>query len=266
MSPPEPLSSKRILLACSALKFDALAAGLEAMGGIVIPFQALAVRPFENPEVLDRAIHSLHTYDWIIFTSAHAVLVFADRARGLKVPEERMRALTVCAVGPATAEAARDCGIPVSLVPGEFVAEGILRALAGRLGGIAALSGKRVLIPRALKAREILPRELASAGAIVEIAPCYETVEVEVGEEAKEAIRRQPPDLAVFTSSSNVAAFSASMGDSDARRLFSVMTVATLGPITAAALEPFGKAPEILPPENTIPALLEAIRTHYSRT
>lgn len=235
------------------------------MGARVRPFQAISIRPAEDLSALDCALASLEKYDWIIFTSAHAVVFFERRLRERQIPAERLACLEICAVGPATAKKASECGIRVSLVPREFVAEGVLRALAERVGGAARLAGMRILIPRAKEAREILPDGLTAAGATVDVAVCYETVRAEADPALVADVRNNPPDLIVFTSSSNVAHFASIVGDAEARRLFAQATIGVLGPVTAKTVEDYGKRPEILPRENTIPSLLESIRTHYLR-
>ena len=48
------------------------------------------------------------------------------------------------------------------------------------------MAGKRVLIPRAKEAREVLPEKLAEMGALVQILPVYETKR---DDSAAEAIR-----------------------------------------------------------------------------
>ncbi len=261
----KPLLDKTVLLLCSSLKFEAIGSALLMMGARVLPLQVITVRPIDKPAELDSALSSIDLYHWIVFTSSHAVLFFVRRMRELQMSLDRLGGLEVCAVGPATARTAEECGIRVSLVPDEFVAEGVLKSLASRLGDLRNLKGQRILLPRAREAREILPSELTSAGAAVDVAVCYETVQAEVDEVQVRAIRMHPPDLMVFTSSSNVTNFVAIVGESDAARLIRGATIAVLGPITARTLEANGKTPEILPAENTIPGLLEAIRIHFGK-
>ncbi len=259
------LLRKTVLLVCSPLKAAPLAAGLQSMGAEVRPFQAISVRPAKDLAALDAALFSLDDYSWIIFTSAYAVVFFDRRMRELGVSADKFAHLRVCAVGPATAKKARESGIPVSLVPEEFVAEGVLQALEKKLGSLQELAGKRILMPRAKEAREILPAELAAAGATVDVAVCYETVQAEIDPDLVADVRNNPPDLIVFTSSSNVAHFAAILGAESARRLLTEATIAVLGPVTAKTVGSFGKQPEILPRENTIPSLIESIRTHFQR-
>ena len=69
-----------------------------------------------------------------------------------------------------TAERLKQYGILADVVPREYRAEGGIEALKGELA-----PGERVLIPRAQEAREILPESLRAYGAIVDVAPVYET-------------------------------------------------------------------------------------------
>jgi uroporphyrinogen III methyltransferase/synthase len=259
----QPLRNKSALLVCSPLKSPDLTEGLESMGAAVLPFQAIDIRPLKSSDVLDSALSSIERYDLIIFTSSYAVRHFVRRMGELHVPAEKASRPRVCAIGPATARAARECGIAVSIIPQEFVAEGVLRELDLSLGGLQKLRGQRILLPRAKEAREILPSELSAAGAVVDVAPCYETVQAAPDGSIVQRIRAQPPDLLVFTSSSNVSNFAAITGADDARRILQSATVAALGPITAKTVESYGKRPEILPDQNTIPSLLAAIRLYY---
>jgi len=261
--PGRPLRGKSALLICSPLKAEPLAGGLESLGAGVQTFQAISIRPLENTAPLDAALASLDDYRWIIFTSSYAVTFFARRMAELGVPPERLAHLQVCAVGPATAERAAQSGIRVSLVPQEFVAEGVLKALAQRLGGVENLKGQRILFPRAKEARELLLSELTAAGAIVDLAVCYETVQAEPDPNLVVQIVRHPPDLLVFTSSSNVAHFVSIVGIGESRHLLEKTTIAVLGPVTAKTVESFGKLPEIVPHQNTITSLLESIRVYY---
>ena len=91
----------------------------------------------------------------------------------------------------------------------------------------------------------------------------YEAVPVEIDSSVLVGIRQQPPDLLVFTSSSNVRNFVSAFGPDQGKRILCDSTVAVLGPITAQTARSFGKNAEIVPKENTGASLLEAIREYY---
>jgi hypothetical protein len=79
--------------------------------------------------------------------------------------------LTICCIGPRTAEALAAYGLRADVIPEQFQAEGILEVLAAR-----QMRGARVLIPRALVARELLPDQLRAQGADVDVVPVYRTI------------------------------------------------------------------------------------------
>jgi uroporphyrinogen III methyltransferase/synthase len=258
-----PLTHRTALVACSETKSEALAAGLKALGAKVIIFPVISIRGIADKRALDAALDDLSAYSWIIFTSTYGVHYFLTRMEERNIPRNRCRHPQVCAVGPATAAALETAGVSVSLVPREYVAEGILSALEERCGGLRGLAGLRILLPRAKEARNLLPRSLEAAGARVDVAPCYENTLPEIDAEQVQSVLACTPDLLVFTSSSTLNNFVALLGSESGRKMLSDATVAALGPITARTLASLGKQAEIVPRENTIPSLLDAIRLYY---
>ncbi len=127
------------------------------------------------------------------------------------------------------------------------------------------MAGCRVLLPRAQAARDILPETLRRAGARVDVVSCYETVRAEFDDAAIQRLRSADPDLAVFTSSSAIRGLIDLLGQDDGIRVLMVSAVAVLGSVTAATAESFGKSPEIIPEQNTVASLIEAIRCFYSK-
>ena len=255
-----PLANKRVLVACSDRKSDALVAGLTARGAEVLPVEVIKIREIADRSAINSALLRLELYDWVIFTSSYGVLFFSKYLNEHGTVHSLPR---VCAVGPATAATARERGFDVALVPEDFVAEGILRALVLRQGGVNGLAGMRVLLPRAKEARDVLPQELTAAGALVDVAPCYETVPGEIDDDTSHLIRERRIDLLVFTSSSTVKNFFMLLGEEQGRDILNRAAVAALGPVTARTVESFGKKCDIVPAENTIPSLIDAIHNYY---
>ena len=260
-----PLRRKKVLVVSSASKLGGLAEALQRMGAHAIPFPTIEMRPIQDQAPLDSALAALKDYSWVIFTSTHGVLFFLKRMEELGYSPARWHGIQVCAVGPATAAALRNAGILVALVPEQYLAEGIVRALADYHGGIHNLAGKRVLLPRAKEARNLLPRELEAAGARVDIAHCYENVLPAVEARSLQSVLDAPPDLLVFTSPSAVTNFVKLFGEDKGRKLLQGATVAALGPITARTAASHGKEVEILPRENTSASLLAAIAEFYEK-
>jgi uroporphyrinogen III methyltransferase/synthase len=257
---PTSLTGKMALLACSEMKSESLTSGLAALGAEVLVFPVISIREIADKSALDTALDNLDEYAWIIFTSAYGVRFFLSRMEERGIAVERCNGRQVCAVGPATAAVLESRGVRVSLVPGDFVAEGIVAALQE---GQAELCGLRILLPRARQARDLLPDALERIGARVDMVACYENILPEIDRDQVQAVLRSPPDLLVFTSSSTVRNFITILGSEGAREVLRHSAVAALGPITARTLADYGKEAEIRPDENTIPSLLDAIDRYF---
>ena len=165
-----PLFGRRIVVTRDRSQAGDLADRLHALGAAVIELPAIAIGPPADREPLDRAIQNLESYDWLIFTSANGVRFFMER---LDASRRDLRALRarLCAIGPATRRALEALHLKVDLMPAEYVAESLVAAFAE-----IDLAGRRVLLPRAAVARDVVPRELAKRGAQVDVVEAYRTV------------------------------------------------------------------------------------------
>jgi uroporphyrinogen III methyltransferase / synthase len=257
MNAARPLQNRKTVVACSEDKSEALARGLADMGAEVTILPVLAIRPIEDSAAIRNAVLTIHSYDWILFTSGYGVRCFSQHLTDGVHHTETLP--PVCAIGPATAEIARYFGFRVALIPEDYLAEGVLRAFRLHLGSERKLAGLRILLPRAKEGRDVLPRELTSAGAIVDLVPCYETVPGEISGEMQRSLLEHPPDLMVFTSASAIRNYVLLVGP----QMPAAGTVAALGPVTAeAAVSLLGKC-DIIPQAATIESLLQAVQRHY---
>jgi len=257
------LSGKTVFLAASSKLLPELTAGLCALGANVLSIAVLEAEEIEDNADLDQAITNIRQYGWIIFTSAWGVSFFAKRFQGnstLDLPK-------ICAIGPATAVAAERHGFPVTLTAEEFTAEGVMQSLKEYYQGEKNLQGIKVLIPRALDAREFLPTALARAGCSVDAIPCYRTVMPEPDAGLSDRLRNETPDLIVFTSAKAMRNFLktaiAAASEKTTRRRLLETVIAVIGAVTARALESEGKSAEIIPCESTVPALIDAIADFF---
>ena len=150
------------------------------------------------------------------------------------------------------------------MVPKQYVAEGVFQALVDYYGGIQYLAGLDIMLPRAQDAREFLPNALLEAGANVDVVPCYRTVRAKIDPDTMQKLREKEPDLCVFTSSSTIKNLMDILGADVGRKMLAESTVAVIGPVTAKTASSYGKPADIIPRENTISSLLEAIRDYYS--
>ena len=251
-----PLFGRRIVVTRARAQAGELSSELEGLGAEVREFPTIEVGPPEDFGPLDEAILGLDSFDWLVFTSVNGVEAFLERLRhhGLDL-RAVPRGAKVAAIGPATAEALEEVGLRVDVVPREFRAEALIEAIRDD-----SLAGKRVLIPRAKVAREILPEKLREAGAEVVVPPAYETVP---STEGKEQLARDLEsgriDCVTFTASSTVDNFVSAFGPGESARLLSGTRIVCIGPITADTARGHGLRVDAEATEYTIPGLIEAV-------
>jgi uroporphyrinogen III methyltransferase/synthase len=165
-------------------------------------------------------------------------------------------------VGRATAKELLKHGIHADLVPEKFTGEGLADSLIA--GGV---KGKRILLPRALKAMETLPEMLDDAGATVTVAPVYQNVPPQGRkDELREELAEGDIDLVTFTSSSTVTNFLTMVDATDEKELHHLLDgvkIAAIGPITAETARKNGLTVDIQPDSYTIADMVDAIVDHY---
>ena len=227
-----PLFGKRIVVTRAKGQAEALSARLRAFGADVVELPTIEIRPAADYTPLDHAIASLSCYDWLIFTSANGVRFFLDRLDQSAADLRSLRA-RICAIGPATRTAIEALHLKVDLMGKEYVAEGLVEAFA-----VHDLSGKRVLLPRAAVARDLVPTELRRRGAAVDVIEAYRTV---IPEEAANSAREifegvRRPDCITFTSSSTVQNFVTAAGTG----VLAGVKAASIGPVTSKTARGLG--------------------------
>jgi uroporphyrinogen III methyltransferase / synthase len=246
-----PLEGQRIVVTRAREQAGGLSARLRRAGATVIEFPTIEIRPAADYGPLDDAIRQVESYHWLIFTSANGVRFFLERlaACGRNVDDVRPR---ICAIGPVTRRTAEDAGFRVDLMPGEYVAESLVKAF-----GAEDLNGKRILLPRAAVARDVVPAELARRGARVDVVEAYRTAIPENASALARAIfgGDRKPDWITFTSSSTVNNFVAVAG---AEALAGVR-VATIGPVTSETARKHGIQVTLEAADYTVEGLVEAL-------
>lgn len=249
-----PLFGKKILVTRAREQASKLTAALEELGAQCIESPSIRiVEPQDNYAAIDAAIASLAQYDWLIFTSTNGVEHFFARLEQKGMDTRSLGKAKIAAIGVATANQLKEHGILADRIPAEFRAEGILEVLKDDIK-----AGMKVLIPRAQEAREVLPEKLRELGAVVEVAPVYQTIAGEADASAVKALLEAGKlDLVTFTSSSTVSNLLKIIGG-DAKLLANVKK-ACIGPITAKTCQDLAIEPDVVAEEYTIHGLVEAI-------
>ncbi len=249
----KPLLGKTVVVTRAREQAGESAALLRGLGAEVIQFPTIEITPLKDYAPVDAAVRALASYDWVIFTSVNGVRHFWNRLAARGLDSRALGACGVAAIGPATADALRAKGIEPDFIPEKFVAEGIVDGLIARCG--KSLAGMRLLLPRAAKARDVLPQALGKAGAVIDVLPVYETTPSAARrEEVLERLRAGEIDCITFGSSSTVENLLALIPAAELRQ-YPDLRFACIGPITAKTLEDAGLTCHIQPAEFTIPAL-----------
>ncbi|MCA9644337.1 MAG: uroporphyrinogen-III synthase, partial [Myxococcales bacterium] len=154
-------------------------------------------------------------------------------------------------------------GIRADLVAKEYVGEAFARDLLDR--GVGERS--RVLLLRALEAREALPDVLAAAGAKVDVVPAYQTLKLSETEQVElraalgvDGSGARGVDVALFTSSSTAHSFADALGDAV---LPAGVVLASIGPVTSATLRERGLRVDVEAERYTVDGLLDALEAFF---
>jgi uroporphyrinogen-III synthase len=203
----------------------ALSAELARIGLPVLRWPVVGIEP-ADPAEWERHRRAIGTFDWIVFTSAHAVEVLAD---ALPTPAHAR----IAAVGASTAEALRERGWPVDLTGRGNGAEGLLGPLAE-----AGVGGRRVLHPTSSRALSTLSDGLERLGAEVVRFTAYHTVGATLDvADCRSWISRRGIGAVTFTSPSAVIELERALGGVDFARLLADAPALAIGPTTAHELE-----------------------------
>ena len=240
----------RVLVTRAPHQASALGDALIAHGLRVVSIATIALAPpTDEYAALDREIALLDEYDWLLFTSANAVAVFAERLEDGAVP----LSCGIASIGAATSKALRDAGFPVKLQAQTAVAESLAKAL------LPHARDARMLLVRSETGRDVLIDQLTAAGAEVTLAPAYRTV---IPPEAVGRLRRELPtvDAITFTSSSAVSNLFA-LVESAGLTLPPNVVLASIGPVTSTTLREHGHTPTCESRDASVPALASAVAT-----
>ncbi len=258
----KPLFGSRIIVTRAAGQAGALTELLEEAGAEVIELPTIKIMPLNDYSLFDSAVSEMSAlkdapvFDWTIFTSVNTVRFLIQRIKHLGFDVRILAKTKIAAVGSATAAELESQNISPDLIPNDFRAEGLISAFEKE--GIA---DKKILIPRALKARSVLPDHLAKLGARVTIAPIYQNVPANPPvDRIIKRFKENAIHVITFSSGSTVRNFVALMSANDCGpELINTAKIATIGPVTAADAKKSGLVVDIMPKDSTIPALVEAI-------
>ena len=235
-----PLADRTVAVTRARAQSSGLARRLRQLGAVVIEAPAIRIAPIDGPAP------DVTGYDLICLTSPNGVRLLFERLRAAGRDARALAGATVAAIGPGTARALAQCGVIADVVPEQFVAEGLVDALADT-------PVSRVLIARAAVARDVLPDALRARGAQVDVLELYETVAEPLSALQRDAVAAA--DYVTFTSSSTVQFFFERAKDAVAPRA----RLISIGPVTSDALRAHGHEPDVEAARHDIDGLIDAL-------
>jgi uroporphyrinogen-III synthase len=230
------------------------AAGIRVWSVPVIAFEAI---PDDRP--IERALAHLADIDWVAFTSARAAESVCPRSAWRNWPWRTALRPRVAVVGPVTRDAVTMSGAPIALCPADAGADELARAIVEAEGGM--LDGKTVLWPRSAIARSTLRDALVAAHARVIDPAVYATKAVRP-EDMPTVVREIEAgrvDAVTFLSPSAAESFAAAVGARTLSLLTGRTIVASVGPVTSAALTALGAPPALESGDRTGAGLAAAL-------
>jgi uroporphyrinogen III methyltransferase/synthase len=237
---PGPLAGVSVAVTRARAQASGLAAKFRALGATVVEAPAIRI------EALDVELPRLSDYDLLVLTSPNGVEELFRHLRDARALADP----TIAVIGPGTAAALRARGVEADVVPARAVGEGLVEALAGG-------TFRRALIAGAQEARAVVPDALRAAGTEVDVVALYRTVAEPLSAEAR--AQALGADWATFASASAVRHFHATAGTLDGPRL------ASIGPVTSAALRELGHEPDLEAADHTPDGLVATVVTAAGR-
>ncbi len=257
----KPLFGKKIVVTRAREQASGFLAKLRELGADCIEFPTIEITAPDSYAPLDKAIENLKTYNWLLFTSVNGVKYFFKRLNEKGKDVRALGDIKVGAIGPKTAEAVSCMGIIPDMVPPEYRAEAVVEEF--KKYNTAEL---KILLPRASKAREILPENLIKMGAVIDVVDAYKTIMPEDrAESVSKMLEAGEISMVTFTSSSTVTNFIGMFGSSaeQVKTWLKNVDIASIGPITSGTAEKLGLKITVEPKDYTIEALTDSIIKHY---
>ena len=205
------------------------------LGAQPVPMPAIKIEPIEDWSEVDATLQRLDEFDWLVFTSVNGVEAFFDRLWEQGSDARQLAGIKIATIGTSTADALSKYNLRADLVPKEFRAEALAKAMATHV------NDQKVLWARASRGREVLPQELTNAGATVTELVVYQNVDAEsFSDEALKALAQSQLNWIGLSSPSIARRIAELLPDTARDQLGKTLHIASISPVTSAAAKEVG--------------------------
>jgi uroporphyrinogen III methyltransferase/synthase len=237
-----PLFGQTVLVTRPEHQAGELAERLEECGARVLFQPAVVVREPRDWVGVDNALAQLNTCDWLVFSSVNGVHALLGRLAATGRDLRALAGVRLAAIGPATLAALAEYHLRADLQPERYQAEDLADAL------LPDAAGKRFLLARASRGREVLAERLRAAGGTVEQVVVYESIDVETPDaDVAQQLRESRVDWTTVTSSAIARSLWGMFGD-DLKKT----RLVSISPVTTATLRELGLEPAAEAAEATV--------------
>jgi uroporphyrinogen III methyltransferase/synthase len=244
-----PLFGRTVLVTRPVHQADRLVDRFSELGAAVLVQPAIEINEPADWSAADAAIGELSTFEWLVFSSANGVRHFLQRLAHHGLDLRALGNARLAAIGPGTADALAEYHLHADRQPEEFRAESLAESL------LPEVRGKRVLLLRASRGREVLAETLAAGGAEVRQAVVYQSMDIQAADpEISAALGEGRIDWVTVTSSAIARSLAKLFGE-DLRQA----KLAAISPLTAGVLTELGYQATAVAEPYTAEGLVEAI-------
>lgn len=244
-----PLFGQKVAITRAADQADELRQPLEALGAEVLDQPAIEIRDVPDYSAVDTAIARLGEFDWIAFSSTNGVDKLLRRLLSLNQDARAFATARLAAIGPGTAARLAEYHLLADYIPAEYRAEALAEGLAEQA------RGKKFLLIRASRGREVLAEQLVAAGGTVEQVVVYESVDAtQPNARVEQLLSTGKLDWMTVTSSAIARSLVKLFGEE-----LKKTKLASISPITSATLRELGFEPAVEAREYTIEGVVQAI-------
>lgn len=245
-----PLFGKTVLVTRPREQTEEMTRDLEDLGARVLVQPTISIGPPHDWSPVDDSISRLSEFDLVVFSSRNGVRYFLDRMLSQGADARQFANAKIAAIGSATASALAEWRLSADIVPRTYQAEALVEALAD------SVEGKKVLLVRASRGREVLAESLTASGAIVEQVVAYQSEDLtELDPYVESELEAGHIDWITATSSAIARSLVRLMHPLDSH----VIRLAAISPLTAGVLEELGQTVDVVAEQYTARGVVEAI-------
>lgn len=245
-----PLFGKTVLVTRPREQNGEMTRQLSDLGARVLVQPTIEIGPPHDWSSVDDSIKQLGEYDFVVFSSRNGVRFYLDRMLAQGADARRFGKAKIGAIGSATAAALAEWRLSADIVPDTYQAEALAEALA------ESVAGKKVLLVRASRGREVLADSLVASGAIVEQVIAYQSDDVtELDPYIESELEAGRIDWITATSSAIARSLVRLLHPIDSH----IVRLAAISPLTAGVLEELGHTADVVAEQFTAEGVVAAI-------